>query len=527
MSVRVFLLLGLISLFSCVNESDYDIKAVNLQPVVALPLAYGNISILELLTNKDSAYIKTYPDGLLYFYYQDSLNSNAINQLNGLKIPVKNVTVGLQLPSGTIPPNSNDVSVITVNQQIDIGLSPAQLSEMLLKSPSILGYNLAVSPPNPNVPYQVNFTLTDIVDKNTQAPLAFSASSGVGSQNLQNYIIKMNKNKFNIKLELVLKKHTNSIYISPGSNVNASLSFTGSGSNGLSYTYIKGFLGDQTATIPSQTIDISVFNSSLLKSKVSFVQPKLGLIVTNDYGVPLEVTFSKLEAQKGTSALPLQISPASPVTVNYPTTLGSSAITNISVTNPINVINFGPTQLAYSASARINKGLTGGNNFLADTSRLRIKLTAEIPLYGQASGISMLDTLNIDLSKITQADISKAALIVKATNELPLDAYIQMYLADKNYTILDSLLTTNQLYLVKASSVTGAGELQTPGTSDQKLDLATEKINKLFSSSHILIRSRLNTAKDPSGNLLNVKFKASYKLKLNVGILATLNITAR
>lgn len=531
MPLRVIVFFCLFSLFSCVNEKDYDIQAITLRPTVAVPLAYGDIGILNILSNKDSSYIKTYPDGLLYLYYEDTLNSNDITR-KLFSIPVKNATVGLQLPSGTIPPNPNDVSVITINQSIDLGISPAKLSEMLLKSPSTLGYNLSVSPSNPAVVYQVNFTLTDIVDKTTQAPLMFSSSGGLGSQNLQNYVVKMVNNQFNIKLELVLKKHTNSLFIASGSKVNAALSFSsttppGASPQGLSYTYIKGFFGDQSVTIPAQAVDITVFSSSLLQSKVSFVQPKLALIVTNQYGVPVEVTFSKLEARKGTSTLPLVISPASPVNVSFPTVLGSSAITNVAVTNSVNVINFAPTQLAYAASARINKGLVSGNNFLTDTSRLKVKLTAEVPLYGQASGITMLDTLKLDLSGAEQSQVTTAALKFKATNEMPLDANIQMYLADKNYVILDSLLANNQTYLVKASTVTGAGELQAPGTSDLKVDLATDKVNKLFSSSYLILRSKLNTTKDANGNLLNVKFKTTYKLKLNVGLLATLNIDAK
>lgn len=78
--------------------------------------------------------------------------------------------------------------------------------------------------------------------------------------------------------------------------------------------------------------------------------------------------------------------------------------------------------------------------------------------------------------------------------------------------------------IVKASTVTAAGDLQTASTGEVKLDMTSEKLNKLFSSSYLLVRSKLNTSKNSSGALVNVKFKSSYKLKMNVGLLAKLSI---
>jgi hypothetical protein len=154
-------------------------------------------------------------------------------------------------------------------------------------------------------------------------------------------------------------------------------------------------------------------------------------------------------------------------------------------------------------------------------------VTAEVPLYGQASGVTMTDTLKLDLGSVNQSSVVSSSLKVKTVNEMPLDANIQLYLADKNHVVLDSIFSSNQTYLVKGSTVTGAGDLQTAGSADLKLDLTPDKINKLFSSGFLIIRCKLNTSRDAKGALLNVKFKASYRLKINVGLLAKLKITAQ
>jgi hypothetical protein len=521
MLYRVIVFVLLLAFASCVDDSDYNLGGLTLTPTMALPLASGELGLVNLLTNRDSVYLKTYPDGLLYLLYSKTLGSTDIRNL--IAIPVNNSTTGFDLVPGTLPTSSADALFMTINKVIDLNISPEQLSEMLLKA-GTLDYNIGISQPtSPNtLPYEVVMTLTDVVNKATLQPLVITASAGAGSKPLQNYIIKMDKNKFNIKLELILKKRTIPISVPTNAKINVQLIF-----NSLNFSYVKGFFGDQVAALPPQTIDMSVFSSSLQKANVSFVQATVNLSINNENGVPCEVTFTKLEAKKIGAVLPLQIAPASPFGISYPVTMGSSSTTTLTVNNATDVIAFSPTQLYYAGSARVNKGLISGNNFLADTSKLKVTLAAEIPIYGKASGISMGDTLDLDFGTLNESSVSQATLNINATNELPLDAYMQLYLADKNYQIIDSVFNTNQTYLVKGSTVSNTGDLQTANTTNLKLDLSIDKINRLFSAKFLIVRSRMNTSKDSNGVLLNVKFKASYKLKMSVGLLAKLKITSK
>ncbi len=522
MPYRAFIFVVILAASACVDSKDYTLDSLTISPTEAIPLASGTVSILDFISNKDSAYLRTYSDGLLYLLYSQTLKSTDIR--DKFTIPTSTSTASFDLPAGTLPPSSSDVLFATLNKQLDLNLSPQQLSEMLLKAGSLnysSSISLTTSPPN-SLPFEINVTMTDVVDKTSQSPLTFSTAGGSGTKALQNSIMKMDRNKFTIKLDLVLKKRSTSVFIPPNTKLNFQMSLMG-----LDFSYIKGFFGDQTVTIPPQSVDMTVFNSSLKKAQVSFAQAALTMSVRNDYGVPCEVTFQNLEARKTGATLPLSITPASPITLNSPTTLGSSATTPVTVNNGAAVINFAPSSLYYAARARINKGLADGVDFMADTSKMRVSLTAEVPLYGSAAGVTMGDTLQIDLSSVNKSSVKTAALKIYSVNEMPLDAYMQLFLADKNYHIIDSLFTSNQTYIVKGSSVTPAGELQTATTTDVSLSLSPEKVEKIFSSSYILIRSRLNTTRDSNGALLNVKFKSSYKLKLSVGLLAQFNVTVK
>lgn len=514
------LLVFVILLASCIDERQYDFQQVTLSPTLAFPVAFGDLGIVEILSNKDTAYVRSYPDGLLYLYYEKTLPSRDIRDL--FSIPNNTSTVSFDLPAGTLPASASTTFVGTINRQIDLALSPEQLTEILLKGGTFahaLLLSKQTSPPG--LPLEATITLADFTHKTTQQPLTLTVGNGAGSVSLADYVIQLVNNRFNVRIDLSIKPHPTT-YIPPATQATVQLGF-----NEMAFEYIKGFFGDQVAQLPSQTVDISVFRSTLKDASVSFVEPKLFLRAVNEYGVPCEVNFSVLRASKGTSTLPIQISPPNPVALAAPTVLGGSATTTLNVTNAQAIMNFEPEQLEYTAAARINKGLSSGSNFMADSSKLQVSLVTEVPLYGKVTGITVMDTLDVDLNELSETQVSEASLKVSAQNEMPLDAYIQIYLMNESFQVQDSLFAGTQTYLVKASEVNGAGDLQSPGITNKEISLNPDRVTKLFSSRYLLVKAVMSTARDANDVFLNVKFRSSYRLKLHVGLRATLKIEVK
>src|SRR5690349_21611242 len=96
LSVVVCLLLE-----SCtINDKDFQIKGVQSNPALVAPLASGELSILDVLKDKDSANIKVKPDGLVYLSYDQQLVSQDIRGL--ILIPdVNNQSAILPVPPAT------------------------------------------------------------------------------------------------------------------------------------------------------------------------------------------------------------------------------------------------------------------------------------------------------------------------------------------------------------------------------------------------------------------------------------------
>lgn len=518
MRLGFWLALVLSLVISCIDEKDYDLNSAEVSPSMAIPLAHGEMAIQDILKGNDSVNIKVDANDLVYLEYARTLISQDIRDL--FSIPDKGINQSFALHPGTLAAHSKDIRSDSLVEVFDFGLGPEQLSMIDFQSGNI-NYSATLLPGNSNLQYEVLLTSSDFTSKTDGHHLSLVAN-GSGSVPLSDYKVTLNKNKFNLKMVLVLKKTSLSRTIGPNTSVAVNFSMAG-----MNFNVILGFFGDQTANPPADLLSIGAFGTSLGSAQVSFAQPSVALEVVNDYGVPCRVNFSKIEARKPGAVLSLQLNPANPVPIAFPGVLGNSASTLVAVTNSKQVLDFGPTEFFYQLSARINQGLTSGSNFLADTSKLRVKLKVNVPIYGHASGIILRDTVSLDLNKVDQSNVKKASLKVYAVNELPLDARIQLFLIDDHDAVMDSLIAEEDTGLIKGSTVTGTGDLETAGVIDKMLVLDESKLNKIFEAKRMIVVAVLNTSKDATGNSIDVKFKSKYIIKVNVGLLADLNFNIK
>ncbi len=510
------------SIISCtINDRDFQIKGVQADPTLVAPIASGDLSILDILSGQDSALIKVTSDGLLYLDYDTTLITQDIRKL--IDIPsVNNLTTAVAVPPGTYPANPSDYTSTVVTKIVDMGISPEKLTEIAFKS-GLLTYSMSLSPANSKFLYAVLISIPEFISNTTG--LGFSQEvAGTNTIQLSGYTFKSaTANKFTLKLTLIIKKNSQSATVVAGSNLNVNLSFTG-----MDFNYIKGFFGDQIANPPGQTIEVpsigTTFHSS--SATVSFAQPTIDFFVISDYGVPLAVTFTSLEARKQGSVLAMQTNPSSPIPITAPSTLGMSATTQVSVTNVKPVVDFKPTSFYYKVSGHINTGLSSGNNFMADTSKMRVRMHVQIPMYGKASNITLADTIDLDLGDVDQSKIDSASLKVNISNQLPLDANVQFILLDGNDIFIDSLLTASQTSIVKGSTVDANGELVTPGVVKKSIPLDLNRISKIFKAKKVIMKAKLNTSKNANGVAVDVKFKSQYKINVKLGLRTTIKLNA-
>jgi len=519
----------ILSLWSCgediINTDDYEIDRVTANPSIALPLAYGSVGISDFLNTDDQENIKVYDDGLVYLFYEEKLVTRSVREL--LSFPDKSFMKTYPVLGGFLPATTTENERLTVSSTESFAFDPEKLREIKFKEGTSLTFQYQFTPDDPFDDGDPSFDYFDILIELPDFTLnGVSFSERITTQSapsvfsLEDYVATLDDNEFELKVTLIERAHDNFLVLPP-SQVEVEMSFTS-----IDFQYVRGFFGDQTTgAIPAEAIQVTAFGDALSKSGVSFADPKVTFAVHNEYGIPTSVDFHPLEARKadGTS-LPLVFDVPNPVQTSAPAELGEFSITNVSVVNAADLLDFVPEEFYYEVSSRINEGLTTGDNFCTDTSSLDVTMRVEIPLYGTASNIIMADTFEIDLEDIDNTEIETATLVSRVTNELPLNADLQFYLADEEYVIFDSLFAPNQTNIVKASTVTASGELDEPGVSITELEVSKEKMEKLFETKKLILKARMNTPVNASGDPIDVQFKSDYKMDVNFGIKVKLKL---
>ncbi len=499
---------------SCINQSDFEIDSVTLDPTLELPLVHGQLQLTDILNNDDSSHFKTDEDGLLYISYSDELLSEDVR--NMFELHDLEVNKSFVLPGMVIPPHNNDYEYDVITSDVDFDLDPEKLNEIALNGGQI-AYSVVLTPQSSNLDYEVRLVLDGFKSRTTNQTMD-KVIEGDGVIDISDNTITLDDNKFVLKLSLIFKKSSSSTTIAPATSVNISLGF-----EDFSFEYIKGFLGDQKTSMEPRTTALGFFNGDIFSgADVSFAQPKVSLTVYNENGVPCNVHFVKLEARKdGAAPLSITLNPPNPVTLAFPTVLGDTKATTVGVVNVADLMNYAPSEIFYQADVHINEGLTSGNNFVIDSSAMKVKLNIDVPLWGSASGVVLQDTLDVDLEDVKSSEVESAALKLHLVNQIPLDGNLQFVLTDENYEPLGTLLLPDQTNIIKGSTVGSNGELEAAGEYSGNIEIDQAKIENLFKTKHLILMANLETSETPT----DVKFLADYGLTINAKVLASLKLT--
>jgi hypothetical protein len=503
---------------SCIDSKEYEIKRIKGNPTIDLPLVSGDLVTQDFISEADNVNIVVGTDGLLSIVYEQTLKSQGVSDL--FVFPDKSFNKIVPIPPTTLAARTSEIKYASLNSNEDFSFSPEKLSEIKFKN-TVAKITVSFSPSLPSSSvFEVNLKLPTCLLNGVPFEKRIPLGSSTATFALRDYVATLVSNSFPMEITVFEKPHASSVVIASNTTASVKLDFTI-----LDYQYLKGFFGDQSVlNIPSETIFTDEFNNSLNGAAYTFKEPKVSLAITNDYGIPVTVSFQSLEGRKNNGAsLPLVTNPTSPLKINSPVSLGQAAITNVTVTNTNDLITFRPDLFYYKLTAKINDGLTSGANFCADTSKMRVKLKAEIPLYGKASGIILADTFDIDLTDAKNSQVESGTIVSKIRNELPLDAFIQLYIANSNAIIIDSLFTTAQTALIKSSTVNATGDLVTPSNTNNETPIPKEKLDKIFDAKKMIVKVRMNTTFD-AGKQVDVKFKSTYKISVAFGLKAKLKL---
>jgi len=518
----------ILSLSTCVkNEIDMSkiSNAVDWNPKLGIPLAHGSLSLKDLIDAVDSAgLIKEYPDGLLYLTYRTRILSKTIDSV--FTIPsqqYQEIFRGSDLPGFPGPDslvyrrNSNYTFSFTKGEEID---SVNFKSGALVFSVSSEFFHKG----------RITITMTSLT-KNGR-PLQFSMPINVGDgtfsdsiiYNLRGYKLTLNSgNQMPFTYEVVFGDPGQPTLSTQKMTVDVNVrqpSFRSFFGYIADYPVIDNFSGQ---------MKIDVFDN-VLSSDIQFADPRFKVYYSNSFGIPIRIQLSNLRTSSNTRGLVnLILNPSvNPIDVAYPNInqIGKWVYDSIQIDNSNSnlsaAFNIAPQLLNYSVNAVTNP--TGKTfNFALDTSRLDLDLAIELPIDIKASNYQMSDTISFDLSGIVSdySIVNKIAIYATFNNAIPFDLSLQVFLADQNYTIVDSLFTTPQQPIIKSGEVNNNGKVVNPVSKITQVTFDGARAKPLEKVKYAIVRGNITTA---GNGKTYVKFYSSYILDVALGVQVDLKI---
>ena len=290
----------------------------------------------------------------------------------------------------------------------------------------------------------------------------------------------------------------------------------------LAFSYADGYLGNQPITVPTDSLDFSLFNKNV-GINVSLADPQITLKFKNSVGIPINGDLSALSVigENGNTVPFTGI--ANPLVINSPGAVGQTATTSIVInkntSNITAVLTSNPKTIIYGLTAATNPN-GFGVNFITDSSSIDVSMEMDVPFYGSLSGLTIKDTVSFPAEAFK--NVYTATLRSIITSEFPIEASVQMYFLDGSYAMIDSIFPSGYEQVVPSSIIDVNGELvsaSAPKTTDMTVDAAMAE--KLKIAKYIVVATNLATA---NNGAQAAKFYSTYKMNVKWGILAKVNI---
>lgn len=302
------------------------------------------------------------------------------------------------------------------------------------------------------------------------------------------------------------------------------------------YSRVEGYFGKFDITNFKQTNLLDIFDKKL-DGNVFIKDPKLRLTVINSFGLPITAKITDIYVVSGGgNKVPIQIDQFKDTfTLNYTTNIGQTATTDYLIdrtnSNIDDVLSSAPQEIVYEVSFTANSQDIVSSNVLYDYttvkqySRLELPFDLRILHYTvEASGGLKLNQFKEDLEK-EGATLNWGEGVSELTNEMPLNAYVQVYFDDSlTNTLIDSAFA--QEYFLPAAQIDASGNVITPSKATQTNYMDAARYNRISTANRYRMQVRLRTAEENS-NLPFVSFYDYQKLRLKMGFRANVTYTSK
>ncbi len=171
--------------------------------------------------------------------------------------------------------------------------------------------------------------------------------------------------------------------------------------------------------------------------------------------------------------------------------------------------------MIYKINSLTNPSGATNSNFVIDSSRFKVDLEIELPLYGTAKDFEMVDTLGFTFKESISEDVESVLFRSYTSNGFPVDIDLQVYFTDSAYVKLDSMVIPNQLIIASATVNPLTGIVTAPYTKIYDATFTKARLENLKKVKHMILDAEAATY---NGGTTDVKIYSDYRLDVKFGL---------
>ncbi len=292
-------------------------------------------------------------------------------------------------------------------------------------------------------------------------------------------------------------------------------------------SFIQGYLGNQVFEFERDTIEIDFFEN-WTEGTLRFEDPTINFLIKNSFGFPVRSDINVLDVVSVNDEIFPLSSPFIEAGVDFaypePDEIGCIKETNFSFNNEnsnlVDLLEAVPKAVDYDIDGLTNPdGNTAIRGFMTDSSLLSVQVEVVLPVFGAVSNYNVFDTIKVerfdfDVDFEEYGDVDYAEFKLFSENNIPLNIDLQLFFADENERIIDSLFT-EIAPVVTAATVDEDGNTLEQSTEEAFARVTEERFERIKAARNLFLRARFST---PEAGMRSVRVTADQDVKIGMGL---------
>jgi len=296
----------------------------------------------------------------------------------------------------------------------------------------------------------------------------------------------------------------------------------------VEFGHAKGFFGQQSVSIPADTLSLDIDFVNRLGGSVVFAEPKVQLPITNSLGLPitLDLNVASHDALGGLSPLgiPPTLLPYPQTATQFGQTVQDTLTFDKNNTNIVDFLTLPKQRFTYGGQVLINADTlaTGVENFVTGNSAIAADVLMELPFYFTAQGLGLTDSIDLGTSlRALDTVVNQLGLQLESTTTLPLNTTLSLTLFDDAGQVVFS----DQLDLLVSGQLDAAtGLVVAPSTNTAVLVVDASQLPNFARGRWLQLTAELGTGTAVGSSGHPVKLLSDAQLTVRLGLMLDLNL---